>query len=170
MEVLKKNKKYMKGLKINKNYTEALPLKGETREERIHEIFKILNDETESSVIMNEPQLEKQNEETKIQITKGLVIPIRQVKVIELNNLEKLMRNFVSVKAIINDSVQKFTLKNNPYSVVNISDESGEFELKLFGDDYKLFNSTFEKNKRFEIIMWIYWFYNQRVYTIIDIK
>ena len=157
-------------MKKNKNNTEVFKIKGNTPEERIREMFEILNSETENSEIRNETPSETQNHVSETKNAQNFSISVRPVKVIELNNLEKLMHNFVSVKAIINDSVQKFTLKNNPYSIVNISDESGEFDLHLFGDDYKLFNSTFERNKQFEIIMWIYWFYNQRVYTIIDIK
>jgi len=52
---------------------------------------------------------------------------------------------------LVADVVRKTSMKGDPYAILKVEDQTGEFELSFFGKDYITFAAFYEKNARLRV-------------------
>ncbi len=139
---------------------------GESTFDKI-EIYNIKNPNNQTQVIKLD------NRELKIYKPESGDSEIPEEKdLIELSNLKEMVDKHIKVWGRVMDCEQKMTKTNKPFAKFMLADDSGTFEIILFGKDYMLYEKYLEDGCELEIIMKIHrlTFNNAISYTIKSIK
>ena len=139
---------------------------GESTFDKI-EIYNLKNPIHQTQVIKLD------NRELKIYIQESGDSEIPEEKdLIELSNLKEMVDKHIKVWGRVMDCEQKMTKTNKPFAKFMLADDSGMFEIILFGRDYLLYEKYLEDGCELEIIIKIHrlTFNNAINYTIKSIK